>query len=214
MYFDVHGKMARCRVRSFLLEQSRVVGPAAGERNYHLFYFMLHGASAEELARHALGAGIGEYRYLAGEREAPGIDDVAEWAQLLHKLELLGFSRLEQASLFQLYSAVLRLGNVGFVPKDAIGDEFKVEDEGKLEQMAKLIQVPMPTLRAKLTSRTLDTGRGSSSYTVPLTREQCHDARDALAKVRHDPPPPPSAHLASISQQVCLCLARSLRRST
>jgi myosin heavy subunit len=37
------------RVKNYLLEKSRVIGPAKAERNYHVFYHLLRGAP-EELA--------------------------------------------------------------------------------------------------------------------------------------------------------------------
>jgi myosin heavy subunit len=52
--FDKKGKMSACQIRSYLLEQSRIVSAAEGERAYHLYYFMLHGASGEERAQYRL----------------------------------------------------------------------------------------------------------------------------------------------------------------
>lgn len=45
-------------------------------------------------------------------------------------------------------------------------------------------------LRMKLTSKVIDAGKGSTrgrahtAYTVPLSKQQCEDARDALSKVK------------------------------
>ena len=180
VYFDGTGKMAACKVRSYLLEKSRVVGPTQGERNYHIFYHMLAGASAEERKKFGLLAAPSDYKYTTGETVAPGIDDKEEWLGLLAKLELLMFNASEQAMLFQTYSAVLLIGNLTFKPGK--GDKFEVADGQVLKDVAFLLQVVPTALEAKLTTKVIDTGKGSSSYTVPLTAEQCADSRDALAK--------------------------------
>eukprot|EP00966_Prymnesium_polylepis_P135086 3122530-Prymnesium_polylepis.1 len=40
--------MRACKIKSYLLEQSRVCTPAPTERNYHVFYYILAGADAAE----------------------------------------------------------------------------------------------------------------------------------------------------------------------
>ena len=47
-----------------------------GERNYHLFYYMLGGCSGDERAEYKLLGGPAEYSYLAGEtgRELLALD--------------------------------------------------------------------------------------------------------------------------------------------
>ena len=190
VHFDGRGRMAATQVKSYLLEKSRVAGPTAGERNYHIFYQLLIGASDEQRQALRLGTEHEEYHYLRGEATAPGIDDKAEWEGTVSMLDALGFTADAQAQLYALYAGVLTLGNLEFAAADRAGsvDAFKVADtpppgrrDGNvLDVLAKLLQVPPTMLGAKLTSRTMTTA--SSSYTVPLTREQCVDTRDALAK--------------------------------
>ena len=43
-YTQSKGEILGARVKNYLLEKSRIVGPAAGERNYHAFYQLLRGA--------------------------------------------------------------------------------------------------------------------------------------------------------------------------
>ena len=45
LYFNKKkGEILGARVKNYLLEKSRVVSPAPGERNYHVFYHLLRGA--------------------------------------------------------------------------------------------------------------------------------------------------------------------------
>jgi myosin protein heavy chain len=43
-YTQDKGEILGARVKNYLLEKSRIVGPAANERNYHAFYQLLRGA--------------------------------------------------------------------------------------------------------------------------------------------------------------------------
>lgn len=50
LYFtQKKGEILGARVKNYLLEKSRVVGPAPGERNYHVFYHLLRGADEDLL---------------------------------------------------------------------------------------------------------------------------------------------------------------------
>ena len=52
LYFTKEkGEILGARVKNYLLEKSRVVGPSPGERNYHVFYHLLRGADEELLSK-------------------------------------------------------------------------------------------------------------------------------------------------------------------
>jgi myosin heavy subunit len=51
-------------IEKYLLEKSRIVSQAPGERNYHVFYYLLVGADAE-LKKKLKLLDINEYSYLA-----------------------------------------------------------------------------------------------------------------------------------------------------
>ncbi|CAM9562517.1 unnamed protein product, partial [Sphacelaria rigidula] len=53
--FDTYGKLTGAQIKTFLLEKVRVVKHSAMERNYHIFYMLAAGASAEEKALWSLG---------------------------------------------------------------------------------------------------------------------------------------------------------------
>ena len=84
--------MQRTRVRP--PARSRVAAISSPERNYHIFYHILEGASKEERALYKIGESNNEYAYTQGEAKSAGIDDKASWAEAKRQLELLGFSQV------------------------------------------------------------------------------------------------------------------------
>ena len=206
VHFDERGRMASCRMQAFLLEQSRIVRPAKGERNYHIFYHMLKGANEGERRMWSLldGPASKAYAYLEGEETSPAVDDHKEWGETQRRLNGLGFAHESQRyALFRLLSAVLGLGNLKFQSKPGAGEgdsEVMEPHDGKLlGQVAVLMQVGAEALDFALTHKTVVVG--GDKITVPLQRDGCVDARDAIAKAVY------SAIFGEVVDRVNLALA-------
>ena len=59
------GALYRTKIHCYFLDQTRVVRPLDQEKNYHIFYQMLAGLTAEERARLCLeGYSVDNLRYL------------------------------------------------------------------------------------------------------------------------------------------------------
>eukprot|EP00964_Phaeocystis_antarctica_P103423 scaffold68716_cov41-Phaeocystis_antarctica.AAC.1 len=71
------------------------------------------------------------------------------------------------------------MGNVKF--KESGAEIFAVDNPQLTSQIAGEFKVPKEMLDAKLTTKSMKTGRGST-YTINLNENQCNDTRDALAK--------------------------------
>uniref|UniRef100_A0A3Q3GNF1 Unconventional myosin-VIIa-like n=1 Tax=Labrus bergylta TaxID=56723 RepID=A0A3Q3GNF1_9LABR len=168
-YIDVNftkgGAIEGARVEQYLLEKSRVCRQAPEERNYHIFYYMLMGMSADQKKILSLG-NAAEYTYLTMGNctSCEGRDDVKEYAHFRSALKILMFTENDSWEICKLLAAILHLGNVFFL----------------FNKFCLLLQVAPKELGKSLTERSLMTTR--ESVTKPLTCEQAQDGRDAFVK--------------------------------
>lgn len=63
--FDFTGTPIGGNILNYLLEKSRVVNQNPGERNFHIFYQLLAGASDEQLKELMLTRSLSSYAYLS-----------------------------------------------------------------------------------------------------------------------------------------------------
>lgn len=134
--FNEQGVVCGASLQHFLLEKSRVVQLATGERrslfrssdtdvaqeahthrSFHVFYQLVRGASVEERKRWGLLASVEQYRLLCAA-DTPttiaGVDDAALFRQLKASMSVLGFEQREIELIFGTLAFVLNVGNIGF----------------------------------------------------------------------------------------------------
>nr|XP_058912173.1 unconventional myosin-Ie isoform X4 [Kogia breviceps] len=188
-YFEIQfspgGEPDGGKISNFLLEKSRVVMRNPGERNFHIFYQLIEGASADQ--KHSLGITTMDYYYylsLSGSFTVDGIDDRREFQETLHAMNVIGIFAEEQTLVLQIVAGILHLGNISF---KEVGNYAAVESEEFLAFPAYLLGINQDRLKEKLTSRQMDSkwGGKSESIHVTLNVEQACYTRDALAKALH-----------------------------
>ncbi|TYI96470.1 hypothetical protein E1A91_D01G075300v1 [Gossypium mustelinum] len=180
IHFTEMGKISGAEIQTFLLEKSRVVQLAAGERSYHIFYQLC--AGAPPTLREKLNLKMAsEYNYLiqSDSLVINGVDDAKKFQKLVEALDIVQMCKEEQEQAFAMIAAVLWLGNISF---QSIGNEHHVEasaDEA-LTSAARLMGCTPNELNQALSTHRVQAGK--DSFAKKLTLQQAIDSRDALAK--------------------------------
>ena len=128
LQFDASSGLIGSQCSTYLLEKSRVVAPAEGERSYHVFYQLCAGATNDERSELSVPRDPAEFEYLAASSalDVDGRDDARECDALRTALATVGIDELGTKEIFRTVSAVLWLGNVEFVDRAVEGECFLI----------------------------------------------------------------------------------------
>ncbi|AWP04504.1 putative unconventional myosin-VIIa-like [Scophthalmus maximus] len=182
IFFNQDGVIEGARVEQYLLEKSRVCRQAPQERNYHIFYCMLTGITAEQKKTLRLGEAR-EYKFLTkGDCiMCESRDDAKDYRHIHSALKILTFSENQCQEIFTLLAAILHLGNICF--EATTQNNLETSDVSKSEHFtvaASLLEVETSSLATSLTHRSFMTNR--ERVTTPLSSEQAAFCRDAFVK--------------------------------
>ncbi|XP_048579612.1 unconventional myosin-Id [Nematostella vectensis] len=182
--FDFKGDPIGGHIFNYLLEKSRVVKQQEGERNFHSFYQLLHGASDSMIGEYGLERDAMLY-YYTKQGKVPKISTINDSS--LYKLNCdamksVGFSAEEQKTVWKLVAAILHLGNVVFTHEDH--EQAVVENKDVLQIIAKLLGLSHEMLERALCYRVV-AARGEVMEKGHNEKEAYH-GRDALAKAAYD----------------------------
>lgn len=179
LQFNAQGEPVGATITNYLLEKSRVVGQIRDERNFHIFYQFTKGASNE----YRTNFGIQQpstYPYTSASKclDVDGIDDIADYAETLEAMRVIGLSQAEQDEIFRMLAAVLWTGNIGF-REDKDGNA-EVTDQSVVDFLAYLLEVDPAQVVQAITIRII-TAR-NEVLESPANPAQAMATRDALAK--------------------------------
>ncbi|KAM9408473.1 unconventional myosin-IXAa isoform 2-T2 [Pholidichthys leucotaenia] len=196
--YQESGTVRGAYVEKYLLEKSRLVYQEHNERNYHVFYYLLAGASEEERTAFHLKKPE-EYHYLNqmskttrhpqwdsySESEpdcfsVEGEDLTHDFERLQLAMEMVGFLPATRKQIFSLLSAILHLGNIRYKRKTYRDDSIDICNPEVLPVVSELLQVKEEMLFEALTTRkTVTVGE---KLIVPYKLAEAGTVRDSMAK--------------------------------
>ncbi|SCU80193.1 LAME_0B01970g1_1 [Lachancea meyersii CBS 8951] len=177
--FNSNTSIIGARVRTYLLERSRLVFQPQVERNYHIFYQLLAGLSVEEKSELKLSK-VEDYHYLnqGGDYRIKGVDDAADYHETVDALKLVGFSTDTQHQLFKILAALLHIGNIEV--KKTRNDASLSSDEPNLVIACELLGIDAFEFAKWITKKQITTR--SEKIVSNLSYSQAIVARDSVAK--------------------------------
>ncbi|XP_062246360.1 unconventional myosin-IXAb isoform X2 [Platichthys flesus] len=178
--YQESGTVRGAYVEKYLLEKSRLVYQEHNERNYHVFYYLLAGASEDERKSfHLLKPE--EYHYLNQDCfTVEGEDLKHDFERLQLAMEMVGFLPATRKQIFSLLSAILHLGNIRYKKKTYRDDSIDICNPEVLPTVSELLEVKEEMLLEALTTRkTVTVGE---RLIVPYKLAEVGTVRDSMAK--------------------------------
>ncbi|XP_017203117.3 myosin-IIIa isoform X2 [Oryctolagus cuniculus] len=188
MKFTSSGAVVGAQISEYLLEKSRVIHQAIGEKNFHIFYYIYAGlAEKKKLALYKLPESRPP-RYLQNDHLRT-IQDMmnnsfykSQYELIEQCFKVIGFTMEQLGSVYSILAAILNIGNIEFssVATEHQIDKSHISNHAALENSASLLCIQADELQEALTSHCVVT-RGETIIR-PNTADKAADVRDAMAK--------------------------------
>lgn len=136
--------------------------------------------SSDTRGQYHLGA-ASSYAYLnqSNNLTIDGVDDAAEFGEVVNGMDELHFKPEEKTAIFTIVAWILHLGNLRF--RETGEKKCVIDNHHDLQYIAKLMEVDEAALIKAITYRVMVV-RGQAPMDIGLGVAEAQAARDALAK--------------------------------
>ncbi|KAI8609162.1 P-loop containing nucleoside triphosphate hydrolase protein [Chytriomyces sp. MP71] len=174
-------RITGAKVRTYLLERSRLIFQPKTERNYHIFYQLCAAVPAAERKHLALDKWEA-YHYLNQGKAGVvrNMNDVDEYKLTMDALSTLGMSVSTQWEIFGICAALLHIGNIKISEAGSDGSAISDSDPA-VGHCARLLGINKPDFIKWVTKKQTTVGR--EKYVKDLKVDTALVARDSVTKV-------------------------------
>lgn len=177
--FDKEVEIIGAKIRTYLLERSRLVFQPSTERNYHIFYQLCCGATDSEREEFRL-LPVGDFFYLSqgGDPVIANVDDAEEFRATRAALKTIGIGEDIQHDVFKVLSGLLHIGNIQIQATRT--QAVLSSDEPSLLNVCELLGLDATTFAKWLVRKQITTR--SEKIVSNLDHKQSIVVRDSVAK--------------------------------
>ncbi|XP_053926550.1 myosin-IIIb isoform X3 [Cuculus canorus] len=188
MMFTPTGAVMGAKISEYLLEKSRVIKQAVGEKNFHIFYYIYAGLYHQKKLSEYRLPDKKPPRYIDNETGKVMHDIVTkdsygrQFEAIQHCFRIIGFTDEEVYSVYRILTGILNTGNIEFaaISSQHQTDKSEIPNPEALDNAAALLSIGSEELQEALTSHCVVT-RGETIIRTN-TVDKAADVRDAMSK--------------------------------
>ncbi|KHJ87840.1 myosin head, partial [Oesophagostomum dentatum] len=178
IHFDKRGKLVGGDIEHYLLEKSRVIKQAPGERSYHIFYQIFTQKKLRDLLQ--LGDDIRQFKFVSqAEITVPGMDDKEEFRITDNAFDVMHFTDREKHDLYKTCAAIMHMSRFAFRQKPR-EEQAEIDSMDSPMKAAKLFGIDPDQLVIALVKPRIKVG--TEWVNKGQTKQQVDWAVGALAK--------------------------------
>nr|XP_056717041.1 myosin-IIIb [Euleptes europaea] len=188
MMFTPTGAVMGAKISEYLLEKSRVIKQAEGEKNFHIFYYIYAGLYHQKKLFEYKLPEEKPPRYIDNDTGRVMCDIISkesygtQFEAIQHCFRIIGFTDEEVHSVYRILAGILNIGNIEFaaISSQHQTDKSEVPNAEALDSAASLLSIGSEELQEALTSHCVVT-RGETIIRTN-TVDKAADVRDAMSK--------------------------------